>query len=284
MRRMIPLLVAVVLLAGTVWGISGCGGPQLGATQEMLVDEPLTSAAVTEVNLALGEGKLVVAPGALGLVSGTITYNVTEWRPKISRTDDSVAIRQGSTKGPSGEGDIVNQWDLELGQAPMRLKIEAGAYVGVLDLSGLSLQGLDVEDGAAQCQVVFNLPNPSQMELLRYRTGASTVSLRGLANANLAALEFVGAAGTYSLDFSGQLRSDTVAEVTVAGGTLRIEVPGTTRLEARIKNTTAEVASEGAWTIDGTTYRTPALVSDADGKTLTIEVEMTAGSATLVCK
>jgi hypothetical protein len=283
MRRTISLLVAVVLVAGAVWYLAGCG-PQVGPTQEMLVDEPLASAAVTDVNLVIAAGKLAVSPGSLGLVSGTITYNVSAWRPKISRTDDSVTIRQGSTKDPSGEGDLVNQWDLELGKAPMRLKIEGGAYTGVLDLSGLSLQRLEVEDGAAQTQVVFSLPNPSQLELLRYESGASTVSLKGLGNANLAAMEFVGAAGTYLLDFSGQPRSDATAEVELAAGTVRIEVPSTTRLEVRIKNTVAEVASEGPWTIDGTTYSTPALVSDADGKTVTVVLQMAAGSATLVCK
>lgn len=284
MRRTIPLLVTVALLAGVGWCMSGCGA-EVGPTQEMLVDEPFTSAAVTDVTLILGEGRLAVSPGAVGLVSGTVTYNVAAWRPKIERTDDSVTIRQGSTKRPSGAaGDIVNQWDLELGLAPMRLKIQSGAYTGVLDLSGLSLQRLDIEDGAAQTQVVFSLPNPSRLELLRYKTGASTVSLHGLGNANLGAMEFVGAAGTYSFDFSGQPRSDATVEVSLAAGTIRIEVPGTTRLEVRIKDTMAEVASEGPWTIDGTTYSTPALVDDAEGKTLTVELEMAAGSAALVCK
>jgi hypothetical protein len=251
----------------------------------MLVDEPFTSAAVTDVSLVLGVGRLAVSPGAVGLVSGAVTYNVAAWRPKITRTDDSVTIRQGSTNNPTGsDGDIVNQWDLELGVAPMRLAIEGGAYTGVLDLSGLSLQRLDIEDGAAQTQVLFSLPNPSQLELLRYRTGASTVSLQGLGNANLAAMEFVGAAGTYSLDFSGRPRSDATVELTVASGTLRIEAPGSIRLEVRIEETMAEVASKGPWTIDGTTYSTPALVSDADGKTITVLLKMAAGSATLVCE
>ena len=42
-----------------------------------------------------------------------------------------------------------------------------------------------------------------------------------------------------------------------------------------MKVTTAEVATQGSWTIDGTTYSTPAVVSGAEGKTLTIELQMT---------
>jgi hypothetical protein len=276
--------IALVFLVGSGLLLAGCG-PKVGATQEMLVDEALASAAVTEVHLAMGSGKLALSPGAAALVSGTISYNVAAWKPKITRNDEQVTIEQRSVKALSGgEATVINEWNLKLGQAPIRLMIEAGAYEGVFDLSGLSLQELDVADGVAKTQVVFRSSNPSQMERLRYVTGASTVSLTGLANANPAAMEFTGAIGTYALDFSGQLRSDAMVQITVAGGTLLIEVPGTTRAQVRIKDTMAEVATQGSWTIDGTTYSTPAVVSGAGGKTLTIELQMAAGSAALVCK
>jgi hypothetical protein len=276
--------VALVLVVGAGLLLAGCAA-KVGPTQQMTVDEPLTGAAVTEVRLAMGDGKLALSSGAASLVSGTIDYNVAKWKPTITRTDERLVIEQRNTKGLSGgDATVVNAWNLKLGVAPIRLQIEAGAYEGIFDLSGLSLQGLDVADGAAKTQVNFSSPNPSQMERLRYVTGASTVSLMGLANANPAAMEFTGAAGTYVLDFSGQLRSDAKVKVTVAGGTLRIEVPATTRAQVKMNNTTAEVASQGSWTIDGTTYSTPAVVSGADGKTLTIELQMTAGSAALVCK
>jgi len=97
-------------------------------------------------------------------------------------------------------------------------------------------------------------------------------------------MEFTGAAGTYSLDFSGLLRSDATVRVKVAAGTVRIQVPGTTRARVKIQDTTADLSAEGSWSIDGTTYSTPALASEAKGKTLTIELEMTAGTATLVTR
>jgi hypothetical protein len=275
--------VALVFLVGVALLLAGCGA-KVGATQQILVDEPLGSAAVTEVRLVMGDGKLLLSPGAAGLASGTIDLNVAAWKPKVTRSDTRLTITQGSKAGPSGADTVINDWDIKLGVAPMRLKIEAGAYEGVFELGGLSLQELDVADGAANTQLNFSQPNPSQMARLRYVTGASTVTLMGLANANPAAMEFSGAAGTYVLDFSGQLRSDAKVEVTVAAGSLRIEVPSTTRAQVKMKVTTAEVATQGSWTIDGTTYSTPAVVSGAEGKTLTIELQMTAGSAVLVCK
>ena len=276
--------IALVFLVGAAVLLSGCAA-KVGAAQEMVIDEPLASAAVTEVELVMGEGKLTLSPGAAGLVSGNVTYNVAAWKPKITRSDERLTIAQGSTKAVSaGDGNVVNEWDLALGVAPIRLRIEAGAYEGVFDLGGLSLQGLDVTDGAANTQVGFSSPNPSQMERLRYVTGASTVTLTGLANANPAAMEFTGASGSYVLDFSGQLRSDAKAQITITGGTLRIEVPSTTRAQVKMKNTTAEVATQGSWTIDGSTYSTPAVARGAGDKTLTIELQMAAGSAVLVCK
>ena len=44
------------------------------------------------------------------------------------------------------------------------------------------------------------------MSILRYETGASTVKLNGLANANFGTLIFSGGAGDYTLDFSGDLQ------------------------------------------------------------------------------
>ena len=281
-RRAPVMLAVVLLLAGAAWLLVGCG-PKVGVTQELLVDEPLASGAVTEVRLIMGEGRLAISPGAAGLVAGSISYNVADWKPEISRSDDRVIIQQGSTKGVSGtDATVVNEWNLELGLAPMRLKIEAGVYQGVFDLSGLSLQEVDIKDGVAQTEVIFSLPNPSQMERLRYTTGASAVSFVGLANANLASMEFTGAAGTYALDFSGQLRSDATVEIKVSGGTVRIEVPSTTRAQVRITGTTAEVDTHGSWIIDGSNISTQAFQDGEEGKTLIIELEMTAGSVTLV--
>jgi hypothetical protein len=79
--------IALVLLVGTGLLLTGCAA-KVGATQEMLVDEPLASAAVTEVHLVMGAGKLTLAPGAAGLISGAIDYNVAKWKPKIARSDE----------------------------------------------------------------------------------------------------------------------------------------------------------------------------------------------------
>ncbi len=66
------------------------------------------------------------------------------------------------------------------------------------------------------------------MDRLQYETGASTVTMTGLANANFKTMEFKGGAGSYTLDFSGQLRTDATVRVKAGVGTMRIVVPAQT--------------------------------------------------------
>ena len=63
------------------------------------------------------------------------------------------------------------------------------------------------------------------MNLFRYETGASLVTLTGLANANFSLFEFSGGAGNYTLDFSGELNRDATVSITTGLGNLRIVIP-----------------------------------------------------------
>jgi hypothetical protein len=276
----VTLAVLVVVLVGLS---SGCG-VNVGVTQQVEVNEPLGSAAVTDVTLSMGAGTLTVGPGAAGLASGTIRYNVEPWKPVITRTDASLTIKQGSQKGVSGLGtDITNDWNLELGKAPIRLKATAGAYKGTYDFSGLTLLSLSIKDGAARGQVLWNEANPGQMDKFTYETGASTVSLIGLAYANFKSMSFKGGAGSYSLDFGGRLRTSADVSVETGAGTVKLIVPAATAARVTVGGTVNDVNIEGGWTksTDGKTYSTAAQTTSPD-KSLTINVKVSVGVLTLV--
>ncbi len=271
--------ILVLAIAGGVF-VTGCGFGT-GPTQTVDIDEPLGAAAVTDVNISMGAGKLNIQPGASGLVSGVITYNVEPWKPVITRTDSSLAIKQGTTKGISGVStDVINDWRLTLGSAPMRLAITAGAYQGTYELGGLSLQRLSIKDGASKTRVSFASPNPTQMESLVYETGASSVTLTGLADANFKKLQFKGGAGSFTLDFSGQLRTSASATVDTGVSTVHISVPSGTAARVVLKGKLTEVNPEGNWTRNDKSYATAAAVT-GNGKLLTITVSMDLGSLTL---
>jgi len=273
--------VGLVLALGAALPATGCG-IGTGPTQELKVDEALGSAAVTDVTVSMGAGKLSIQPGAAGLASGLIRYNVEAWKPQIVRTDSAVSIKQGTTKGLSGVAtDVVNDWALELGGAPMRLAVTAGAYQGTYELGGLSLQRLSIKDGASKTTVAFSSANPSQMESLTYETGASSVMLTGLADANFKKMQFKGGAGSFTLDFSGQLRSDGFVAIEAGVGSVHIIVPSGTAAKVIVKGKLTDVNQEGAWTAADKTYTTPPVGTKQQGKLLTITVSMDLGSLTL---
>ncbi len=275
------VMTALVAAAVATLFAAGCG-ISAGPTQELTIDEPLGSSAVTDVNLNMGAGKLILAPGAEGLASGVITYNVEQWKPTVTRTASALTIKQGSTKGLSGlGGDVVNDWDLKLGGPPLRLNVSAGAYDGTYELGGLSLQKLSIKDGASKSHVTFSSGNLSQMESLSYETGASSVTLAGLANANFKKMDFKGGAGSFTLDFSGTLRSDGSVNVEAGVGSLRIVVPGNIAAKVTIKGNLANTTYEGGWQTDGKTYYTPAASPEQQGQLLTITVRMDLGSLSL---
>lgn len=277
--RSIAIGVLPIVALGVLFA-AGCG-VNVGPTQELTIDEPLTGAAVTDVQLTMGAGKLSLSAGATGLISGTVRYNVEPWKPNVTRNDSSVTVKQGSQKGISGLGsDIVNEWVLKLGKAPIRLAVTAGAYEGNFDLSGLTLQGLSIKDGAAKTQVTFNSPNPGQIDTFSYETGASKVTMTGLANANFRNMEFKGGAGSYTLDFSGDLRTDATVRVKAGVGTLQVVVPKGTAAEVTVDGSLTDVSVEGPWTSSGNVHTTPAAV-DGSGKKLTITVDMSVGTLKL---
>ncbi len=182
---------------------------------------PRRHADTVDLSLTFGAGELDLQPGAeTALVSGTATYNVVDFKPKIKVDKQQVRLETGNLDIHGipnfNSNDIKNKWDLKLGDQPMQLKINAGAYQGDFELGGLALKSLEVNDGAAETRLKFSDPNKTEMETLRYVTGASSVKLSGLANANFTSMIFRSGAGDYTLDFSGELQRDAV--VTVESG------------------------------------------------------------------
>jgi len=247
-------------------------------TTQIDVAEPDASAA--DLTLVFGAGELSVAPGAQGgLLSGTAEYNVDDFKPQINVDGGEVRIETGDLKikGIPNFGDeIKNKRDLQLGNMPMHLTINAGAYQGRMELGGLALKSLEVSDGAADVRLGFSEPNQVEMETLRYTTGASNVKLSGLANANFTSMIFRSGAGDYTLDFSGELQRDAVATVESGISQLTIIIPEGTAARVIFKGGLTNVSVSGSWSRSGDAY-----VLDTGGPVLTINVDMGAGNLDL---
>lgn len=249
-------------------------------TKDIRVEKFEDPDTVADVELSFGAGEIILNPGAQNaLIEGTATYNVGDFEPEVNVFGNNIQISQGELeiRGiPDFDKRIVNEWDLQLGDAPMELKITAGAYQGNYDLGGLALHALEINDGAAQANLSFSEENLITMDSFRYTTGASDVRLTGLANANFEKMIFRGGAGSFRLDFSGNLQQDASVEIESGISSLTIIIPEGTNTEIRFEGGLTDINPQGEWRVSGNTYSL-----SGSGPKLDITVKMGAGSLEL---
>jgi hypothetical protein len=273
--------LGIAMLACTFTFNSDVQGMSVGDTQTKEID---VSAENTDENvkvrLEFGAGELMINPGSgEALVSGTATYNVEEFEPQVTETQSMVRISQQVDDVnliPAFGNEVENRWDLELGSTPIDLDISAGGYQGDYELGGIPLHELRVAEGAAKTDLSFSKPNPIEMDLLRYDTGASQATLSGLANANFREMDFRSGAGEYRLDFSGQLQQDADVHIKSGLSSIVIIVPEGTAATVQFEGGLANVDRSGGWRLSGDVYSLA-----GDGPELRITVELGAGNLEL---
>lgn len=276
----LTIFIAILALATLACGfdVNLPQAPEPGAevTDQIRVDYP--DAEEVNLQLSFGAGDLTLAPGADKLVDGTATYNYEEFKPEIVEDGGNVEVKMGNVEFPNlpSLDNLKNEWDLKLGNQPMRLSIAAGAYDGTYEFGGLALTRLTVNDGASDVELAFSEPNPEEMSLFRYSTGASDVTVTGLANANFSLFDFSSGAGDYTLDFSGQLRRDASIKVETGFSNLIIVVPEGVHAIVRVEGGLSNVNAGSGWERSGNVYE-----QQGEGPTLTFIVEMSAGNLTL---
>lgn len=283
-RKPLVVLLLVVVLVTTAcrFGLSlpEVKTIQTGPTQEEQISIATPSGEDADLTIGFSAGVLKITPGASGeLVSGTAVYNVNDLKPRIRQEGRSISLETGEMqlKGiPNFGKNLKNEWNLKLGDFPMALTINAGAYQADIELGGLALKNLEVSDGAADTRFTFKEPNKTEMDTLRYETGASTVKLAGLANANFQKMIFRSGAGDYTLDFTGTLQRDANVQVDSGMSHLSIIIPKGVSAKVIFQGGLSNVSAHDDWQKSGDTYTNP-----GSGPTLTITVDMGAGSMNL---
>ena len=284
-RKMIFLAVAALALVSLACSINinlpdiqTKTGPTV--TDDIVIPLLADNQAIADVTMNFGAGKLNLQPGATGvLLKGTAMYNVADFKPEITTDSNNINIEQGNVKLtgiPTIGSNVINEWNLSLGESPMSLTIKAGAYEGTFELGGLSIHKLDVTDGASKVNLSFSKPNLVEMTELKYTTGASTVSLTGLADANVTDLTFNGGAGSYSLDFGGKLQHDMNVTIESGVSSITVIIPEGTNALVITDNGLSSVTTSGSWQQNGNNYQLA-----GTGSTITIHVKLGAGSLRL---
>ncbi len=275
----VTLLVLSLALTACSFHISLPIAQKTGPTQVDDIALPMPSAAETvDLTLSFGAGTLKLNPGTDSLIAGTATYNVEDFKPEVTVNGDIVRIEQGNWQltGIPDMSNVKNEWDLSLGNMPLDLNIEAGAYKAEYEFGGLSLVNLTVSDGAADVELAFSQPNEVEMALFRYQTGASNVTLTGLANANFASLDFNSGAGNYTLDFSGELKRDASVNIETGVSNMTLVIPAGLPVQITVEGGLSNISYGAGWDKNDNVY-----TQAGSGPALTIVIEMGAGNLTI---
>lgn len=249
-------------------------GPEV--TDQITVADPKSD--TTRLGISFGAGQLHLSPDAKDLVNGTATYNIPELKPQVKTEGSDIRVEQGDFKFKNFTSlhDVKNDWDLKLGNAPMDLSIEAGAYDATFDLGGLALKSLTIKDGAADVNLTFSAPNPTEMSLFRYETGASNVKLKNLANANFETMNFQCGAGDYTLDFNGELKRSATVTINTGLSNMILVIPDGINAVVTVESGVSNINAGSNWTQNGNIYS-----QSGSGPKLTFVVQMGAGNLTL---
>jgi hypothetical protein len=280
MYKFLPLVLIAVLL-------TACSGlivsdAQIGPNQTATIAVPAPDGDAADLTLRFGAAQFRLQPGAAGLVEGTVQYNVEQLKPTVTSSGNQVTIEQTSND-LSFSNQLRNAWDLKISDAiPLALTVEAGAYKGSYDLGGLRLRGLKVEQGAAESTYDFSKPNPEALEQLSFSSGAASLTVSNLANANAANMRFDTAAGDYTLDFGGTLGRTSNVDIQAAATNLTIRVPSDTPMLVRIKSSLSSTDLKGFRQIDRQLYANAAW--DEARPHVAVTIENAVGAVNLVSK
>jgi hypothetical protein len=133
---------------------------------------PLGDASQAQVDIKFGAGDLVTHKAALGvLVEGTFEGGVKHRLDGAGR----VELRQDLDGGLPWL-DHESRWDVGLtAEVPLDLRLEVGAYRGVVDLGDLRLRTLDLHTGASDTTV--RLPRAAGSTTVTAAAGAASLRM-----------------------------------------------------------------------------------------------------------
>jgi hypothetical protein len=225
------MMAATVLLAGAC-GTQGSGGtPQVGKMQHDSKSVDPKDAQSASAQLKMGAGELNLTGGADQLMEADFSYNVSDWKPKVSYDvsgkKGELVVKQGSAEGGNLSGGARNEWDISMNdELPIDLVVQLGAGESNLDLDSLTLKVLDLQMGAGKITVDLTGDYTQGFDasieggvgqatvLLPSEVGVKAKAEGGLGGINAKGLNKVGDA--YVNDAYGE--SDTNLNVDVKGG------------------------------------------------------------------
>ena len=240
-------------------------------TYESMADEengenrviPLGEVDSLKMTIKFGAGKLDLISGQKDVFEGNFQYDKSILKPNIRYEilgeTGILTLSQSIKKDLNLSFPHKNIWNLKLPfGVPLQLYINTATYSGDINLTNLQIENLYLNSGASQTIIVFNQPNLIDLKNINVKTGASTIKMLGLANANFNEMNFTGGAGSYTFDFSGNLTKKSKVNINVGAAKIILKIPSNMGTKIIFRNFLAsKLDIRGFIKINDQTYISP---------------------------
>jgi len=240
-------------------------------TYESMADEengenrviPLGEVDSLRVTIKFGAGKLDLISGQEDVFEGNFQYDKSILKPNIRYEifgeTGTLTLSQSIKKDLNLSFPHKNIWNLKLPSGvPLQLYVNTATYSGNIDLTNLQIESLYLNSGASQTNIVFNHLNLIDLKNINIITGASTIKMLGLANANFNEMNFTGGAGSYTFDFSGNLTKKSKVNIDAGAAKIILKIPSNMGTKIIFRNFPAsKLDVRGFIKINDQTYISP---------------------------
>jgi len=191
---------------------------------------PLGEVDSLKVTIKFGAGKLDLISGEEDVFKGNFQYDKSILKPNVQyeilEKTGILILSQSIKKDLDLPFPYKNRWNLKLPSGiPLQLYINTATYSGDIDLTNLQIVNFHLNSGAGQTKIIFDQPNLVDLKNINIKTGASTIKMLGLANANFDKMNFTGGAGSYTFDFSGKLTKKSKVNISAGVAKIILKIP-----------------------------------------------------------
>jgi len=191
---------------------------------------PLGEVDSLKVSIKFGAGKLDLISGEEDVFKGNFQYDKGILKPNVQYEIlgeiGILTLSQSIKKDLNLPFPYKNKWNLKLPSGvPLQLYINTATYSGDIDLTNLQIENLYLNSGASQTNIVFSQPNSIDLKNINIKTGASTINMLGLTNANFDKMDFTGGAGSYIFDFSGNPTKKSKVNIDAGAAKIILKIP-----------------------------------------------------------
>lgn len=270
-------VVCVLASAGCVSDLGSWADE--GRTVTQSYSEPAAGDQLLKATVDLKVGELQVSPGNPDLAYELeLRYNETMFKPRVDfQRSEGQAMLDIALEG-EGKTSFRNMGNslirLQVNPAtPLDLTANSGVGSNTIDLSGLSLQNMQMQAGVGETRVSMLQPNRVACDRVSIVAGVGAFELIGLGNFSSRSFDFRGGVGDSRLEFSGDWSVLGEVSVEVGVGQVELRIPRSLGAEIQISKGFFSDASLPEFEKEGNTY-----YSDNRGRVeKTIRIRVQAG-------